>query len=119
MRNCSRRKRSTASSSSPKWRRKTRCEMSSTCSTSKRVSRRVTGDMLDRRIETLELQNSKQEKQLKIKEQQIEDARAQNHVLVGKIEGEYCRLKVDLEVKTRETERLILNNKALADVRRL
>jgi hypothetical protein len=64
----------------------------------------------------LELSVKKLEKHEEIKSKQLEELRGQNNILVGKMEGEYCKLKIDLEVRTRETERLLLNNKTLADV---
>ena len=74
------------------------------------------GELLEKQIDGLELAVRKLEKREEAKGKLMEELRAQNHVLVGKMEGEYCKLKVDLEVKSRETERLLLNNKTLAEV---
>ena len=72
--------------------------------------------MLEKQIETLEQNLNKKEKQNEIQETQVKDLRDQNNLLIGKMEGEYCKLKIDLEIRTRETERLLLNNKTLAEV---
>lgn len=72
--------------------------------------------MLERQVEAFELSLRKLEKQKEVQEKRVEDLQHQNNILIGKMEGEYCKLKIDLEVRTRETERLLFTNKTLADV---
>ena len=76
----------------------------------------VMEDMLERRVEELELTVRKQGKKEDVQQKQLEELRSQNNVLVGKMEREYCQLKIDMEVKQRESERLLLANKSLSDV---
>jgi hypothetical protein len=72
---------------------------------------------LERRIDELELTVRKNEKKEEIQQKQMNELRTKNNVLIGKMEGEYCQLKINFEVKQRETERLLLTNKSLADVK--
>jgi hypothetical protein len=73
-------------------------------------------DLLEKRVDELELMVRKKDKKEEMQEKQLEELRVQNNVLIGKMEGEYCQLKINLEVKQREGERLLLANESLSNV---